>query len=128
MRDLGNLYSAALPAWIAAGLEQAAQEKADLAGERVLAIGYGSGDAAEALLLEVAPGWELAARRIGFRAALEGPRFLTRHQYEKRHDGEPVELPLPRTRSGFFVVEKVGDRVEADCQDVGIEYYRYLSA
>src|SRR5690606_19185008 len=33
VKDLGNLYSAALPAWIAAGLEQALEEDVELCGE-----------------------------------------------------------------------------------------------
>ncbi len=47
MLDLGNLYTAALPAWIAAGFEQALNEDLLEAGEEVLTLGYGSGDAAE---------------------------------------------------------------------------------
>ena len=46
MKDIGNVYCAALPAWIAAGLEEAAEQGRDLAGRPVLAVGYGSGDAA----------------------------------------------------------------------------------
>jgi hydroxymethylglutaryl-CoA synthase len=46
MKDIGNVYCAALPAWMAAGLEDAYERNADLAGRKVLAVGYGSGDAA----------------------------------------------------------------------------------
>ena len=48
MKDIGNVYCAALPAWMAAGLEDAYQRGVDLAGRKLLAVGYGSGDAAEA--------------------------------------------------------------------------------
>src|SRR5690606_40727951 len=48
-RDLGNLYSAALPAWIAAGFEEAVQTGKELAGSPMVMVGYGSGDAAEAI-------------------------------------------------------------------------------
>ncbi|HEX5101165.1 MAG TPA: hypothetical protein VFV94_16755, partial [Polyangiaceae bacterium] len=63
VKDLGNLYSAALPAWMAAGLEQAALTGVKLDGQALVAVGYGSGDAAEALPIAAAPGWEAAASR-----------------------------------------------------------------
>jgi hydroxymethylglutaryl-CoA synthase len=124
MRDLGNLYTAALPAWLAAGFEEALQQGVDLAGQTMLAIGYGSGDAAEAIPLQVVKGWEQAAAKIGVEAALSGYVELTREQYERRHDGLPVEVAYePR---GEFVIERVGNCVSGECQDIGIEYYRYV--
>jgi hydroxymethylglutaryl-CoA synthase len=126
MRDLGNLYTAALPAWLAAGLEDAYGEHLDIAGQTVLAVGYGSGDAAEAIPMQVVQGWEEAASKIGFARALEGAVELSQEQYEKRHDGATVEVAY--TPSGEFVVERVGQRVTGDFQDVGIEYYRYVPA
>jgi len=124
MRDLGNLYTAALPAWLAAGLEEAYETGEDLAGKTVLAVGYGSGDAAEAMPMTVVPGWEEAASRIGLGRALEQFVELTREEYEQRHDGTPVTVAYkPR---GEFVVESVGDRTDAAFQDIGIEYYRYV--
>src|SRR6187399_1491267 len=44
VKDLGNLYSAALPAWLAAGLEQAASTGVALEGLPLVMVGYGSGD------------------------------------------------------------------------------------
>jgi hydroxymethylglutaryl-CoA synthase len=124
MRELGNLYTAALPAWLAAGFEQAREQGLDLAGKTLLSMGYGSGDAAEAIPLQVVPGWEAAAAKIGFARALEGAVELTREQYEQHHDGQGIELPYePR---GEFVVERVGERLSGDGQDIGIEYYRYI--
>ncbi len=124
MRDLGNLYTAALPAWLAAGFEHALEEGVELAGQTWLAIGYGSGDAAEAIPLSVAANWREAAGKIGFARALAGAVELTREQYERRHDG--VEVELPYVPSDEFVVERVGQRVVGDFQDVGVEYYRYV--
>ncbi len=124
MRDLGNLYTAALPAWIAAGLEQAYELGEDLAGKTVLAVGYGSGDAAEAMPMQVVEGWQEAASRIGFSRALEQSVELTREEYEQRHDGKVVHIAyVPR---GEFVVDRVGERTDAAFQDIGIEYYRYV--
>ncbi|NIR59387.1 MAG: hydroxymethylglutaryl-CoA synthase family protein, partial [Gammaproteobacteria bacterium] len=91
VRELGNLYSAALPAWIGAGLEEAAERGIDLLGRPMVAIGYGSGDAAEAIPIAVAPGWHEAAARIGIARALEDAIDLDRAQYEALHDGD--EMP-----------------------------------
>jgi hydroxymethylglutaryl-CoA synthase len=38
-KDLGNLYSAALPAWIAAGFEEAARQKLELTDAPLVAVG-----------------------------------------------------------------------------------------
>lgn len=124
MRELGNLYTAALPAWLAAGFEHALEEGIELTGQTVLAVGYGSGDAAEAIPLQVSRHWREAAAKIGFSRALEGALELTREQYEARHDG--AEIALPYEPSGEFVVERVGERVTGNFQDIGVEYYRYV--
>jgi hydroxymethylglutaryl-CoA synthase len=124
MRELGNLYTAALPAWLAAGFEQAYEENVDLTGKTVLAIGYGSGDAAEAIPLTVCEGWREAASKIGFAHALDNAIELTREQYEQKHDG--VEIDVGYVPNGEFVVERVGQRVSGEFQDIGVEYYRYI--
>ena len=41
-----------------------------MAGQEVLAVGYGSGDAAEAFPMRAVPEWKDAASRIGFMDAL----------------------------------------------------------
>jgi hydroxymethylglutaryl-CoA synthase len=124
MKELGNLYTAALPAWLAAGFEQAAQEGLALEGQTILCIGYGSGDAAEAIPMTIVAGFATAAAKIGVAQALAGAVELSREQYEKRHDGADVEvLYAPH---GEFVVERVGERTDAEFQDIGVEYYRYV--
>ena len=126
MRDLGNLYTAALPAWLAAGFVQALREKADLDGQRWLALGYGSGDAAEALPMRVAGNWRDAAARINFVDALGDPLDLDQDQYVALHDGRVAALdPVPAHDE--FVVDAIGERDEPDFRDVGIEYYRYVA-
>jgi hydroxymethylglutaryl-CoA synthase len=121
--ELGNLYTASLPAWIAAGFEDAVERGVSLTGGRVLLIGYGSGDAAEAIPCTVVPGWEDAARRIGMRAALEDPVSLDQQQYERLHAGDRVDIP--RTVRSEFVVSHVGER-SGPLVDEGIEYYRFV--
>jgi len=125
VKDLGNLYSAALPAWIAAGFEEASRRKLDLGDAPLVAVGYGSGDAAEALPLYVEPGFEAAAGRIGFEQSLAGSVTLTREQYEALHDG--TELPsLGYTPKSEFAITRVGKQYGASFQDLGVEYYDFV--
>jgi hydroxymethylglutaryl-CoA synthase len=123
MLDLGNLYTAALPAWVAAGFEQAADENLDLAGEELLTLGYGSGDAAEVIPFIVADRWREATALIGFGESMEFAVDLNEEQYAALHSGRrPPNLDyLPRNE---FVIDKVGRTDERQFQDVGIEYYR----
>lgn len=125
VRDLGNLYSAALPAWLAAGFEDAWERDIELHGHGMVAVGYGSGDAAEAMPLAAAPQWRAAAARIGARRALSGAIDLTREQYEALHDGHNVDGlagPIP----GTFAISRVGETYEPAFQDLAVEYYEFV--
>ena len=85
----GNLYTASLPAWIAAAFAEAETDNLPLAGERWLLIGYGSGDAAEALVATVVPGWEKAAAAIDLNTAMANSVALSQDDYIAIHrDGE----------------------------------------
>ncbi len=130
MRELGNVYSASLPAWIAAGLEEACQTGRDLGGKEVLAVGYGSGDAAEAIPMRVAGHWKSAAARIHFADALAPAWDLSHEQYLSLHrNGELASvgrLENMELSTGEFVIDRVGDSVHPAYSDHGIEYYRYL--
>ncbi|MER8041602.1 hypothetical protein [Streptomyces sp. NPDC094032] len=130
--EVGNLYTAALPAWIAAGLASAAEAEAadetedetEPAGTPMLAVGYGSGDAALALPFSPVPGWRSAARRIGFARALDHPVDLDRELYEALHDRREVPgLHLhPQDR---FTVVGTGGEYGRDFQDLAVDYYAY---
>jgi hydroxymethylglutaryl-CoA synthase len=126
MLDLGNLYTAALPAWMAAGFEQAADERRELAGEEMLTLGYGSGDAAEVIPLVVADEWREATARICLADSMEFAVDLNEKQYADLHDGRRVSdlAYLPKDE---FIIEKVGRTNQRQFQDIGIEYYRYVS-
>jgi hydroxymethylglutaryl-CoA synthase len=124
MRELGNLYSASLPAWMAAGLEEAAATGVDLAGRDVLALGYGSGDAAEAIPMRGVAGWADAARRVRFDAALAGARDLEHGEYVQLH--RTGSGPRPVAARDEFIVERVGSSTSAEYADEGVEYYRYV--
>jgi len=126
-REFGNLYSSSLPAWLAAGLEQAWQEDREVAGATLLAIGYGSGDAAEAMTLRVVPGWQEAAARMGVEHALAGAVDLSREEYEALHDHRALQ-PLDYPRDKEFVIARIGNIHEADFQDLGIDYYEFVEA
>ena len=125
MMDLGNIYSGALPAWLAAGFDQAIERGEDLSGEEILLLAYGSGDAAEAIPARVVPGWEKAARKIHFAQALENTIDLTHEQYlalRDRADSDVLGFPAINES----IVTHVGHSKGAGFQDVGIEYYRYI--
>lgn len=123
--ELGNLYTAALPAWIAAGLEESQRKGEDLAGKEFLTVGYGSGDAAFAAPIRLSTRWGTAAARIGIAKALAQPIDLSMGQYVALHDGSDAE-GLSYTPQHEFVVDRVGQQRGAEFQDYGIEYYRYV--
>ncbi|TDW28411.1 hydroxymethylglutaryl-CoA synthase family protein [Cryobacterium psychrophilum] len=125
MKDLGNLYTAALPAWLAAGLAHAHRDGIELAGQEWLALGYGSGDAAEAIPMRVAVGWKAAAAKINFEAALLGPIDLSQQNYVALHEGQPDDLP-PLVPNDEFVIDRVGTNNGPNFYDLGIEYYRHV--
>ncbi|MFK7912705.1 MAG: hydroxymethylglutaryl-CoA synthase [Pseudomonadales bacterium] len=123
IKDVGNLYTASLPAWMAAGIEDALERKLDLTGKQILTVGYGSGDAAEVIPMQFVPGWETAAARIGFGAGLASEHTLSQQAYQALHDGEAPTEPL-RQATDVFYIDHIGSR-EQQYDDSGIEYYRY---
>ncbi len=125
MLDLGNLYTAALPAWMAAGFEQALEEGSLAAGDEVLTLGYGSGDAAEVIPFVMAQDWRDACEKIGFSTAMSLTLDLRRDQYEALHDGRHVGN-LDYVPHNEFVIERVGNADDRHFSDIGIEYYRYV--
>ncbi|MBL6752620.1 MAG: hydroxymethylglutaryl-CoA synthase [Nevskia sp.] len=124
MMHVGNLYTAALPAWLAAGFEEALHDTGELAGRPLLLVGYGSGDAAETLVAEAAPGWRQAAARIGLARMFAGAVDLSQAQYRSLHDGRrPADLAA--ADGSGFAIGRVGTSRQGAFQDFGVEYYRY---
>lgn len=123
-QELGNLYTAALPAWLAAGLEAAALGDVALDGRDLLLLGYGSGDAAEAIPARVAPGWRAAARAIRFADALTNAIDLDAPGYAALHDTGGLPDGASARESGV-VVDHVGSGADAAVKDYGVAYYRY---
>jgi len=126
MAELGNLYTGALPAWLAAGLEEAAEKEIDLNGKEILMVGYGSGDAAETIPIRLVEGWEQAAGRINMRGAMADVINLTHDQYLALRSDGPASTP-EYTPKDEFIVDRVGSMSEDDFQDTGIEYYRFIN-
>ncbi len=123
MMEFGNLYSASLPAWLAAGLEEAAHTGRELKRD-LLIVGYGSGDSSEVIAARTVSGWQERAVATRLEDALADPIELNQAQYEALHDGgEPVALPRNGNRG--FKVERIGQAVSPEFQDFGIEYYGY---
>ncbi|HEX7369545.1 MAG TPA: hydroxymethylglutaryl-CoA synthase [Rhodanobacteraceae bacterium] len=125
MMELGNLYTAALPAWLASGLEDAAAREVALDDRELLLLGYGSGDAAEAIPARVAKGWRDAARAIGFQDALKDALDLDRDDYAALHDTGALGPTLTHALRGM-AIDRIGTRDEQDFQDFGVAYYCYL--
>ncbi|GAC1628733.1 MAG: hydroxymethylglutaryl-CoA synthase [Nevskia sp.] len=121
MMGMGNLYSAALPGWLAAGIEDAAQSGRELDGKEFLLIGYGSGDASEAIPARVVKGWQSAAKEIHLLDAMQDAVDLTRAQYEALHDGVPAPDLAPHP--GGLHVASIGLRRAGNLQDFGIATY-----
>ena len=124
MKEVGNLYTASLPAWMAAGIENALESAEDITGKQILTIGYGSGDAAEIIPMQFVPGWREAAAKIDFAQQMEGAIDIDEEQYLALHDaGE--NSPLTNTRE-VFSIERVGQGGDS-FDDRGIEYYQLNS-
>lgn len=126
MGNFGNLYTASLPCWLAAGFEEAYTKKLDIAGKPMVMVGYGSGDASMSIPIVPVANWQTAASRINVSAALANPVNLNKAQYEALHTGAEKKDLAASSRQGEFVIERVGSRNEAAFQDVGIEYYSYI--
>lgn len=122
-QEIGNLYTAALPAWLAAGLEDAALHGGELDGRELLLLGYGSGDAAEAIPARVVPGWRTAARAIGIQAALADALDLDRAEYVALHDGG-VLAGARSARAKGVVIDHVGTGSDPAVEDFGVACYR----
>jgi hydroxymethylglutaryl-CoA synthase len=106
------------------GHRGALEGKSGLEGEEILLVGYGSGDASEAIPVKLVEAWQEAAAKIGFAKALSYYVDLTDEQYRQLHDdGHAPGLTYDHREE--FLVESVGQREERDFIDFGIEYYRY---
>jgi hydroxymethylglutaryl-CoA synthase len=114
---------------LAAALDSAAARGLAWEERDLLAVGYGSGDAAEALRLRVRPQWSAAAAKIDVAAALCDSRAcdLQREDYEALHDGDSPATWRGRGASAF-VIESIGSGVSGGWEDTGIERYRFAGA
>ncbi len=121
VRQYGNLYTASLPAWIAAAFTDAAAQGLAWTGRTLTLMGYGSGDAAEVWSGRVVPGWEQAAARIGLEAAMADAVELSREDYAALHGRTTPERALPPARP--FAIAGRGHTYDRAWQDVGVTHY-----
>lgn len=121
VRQLGNLYTASLPAWLAAAFADAHGRKLAWTDRSLTLVGYGSGDAAEVWSGRVVPGWETAAAAIGIDAALADPIDLSRDDYATLHGRTGEVRTLPRARP--FAIAGRGRTYDRSWQDVGVAHY-----
>ena len=125
MANFGNLYTASLPCWLAAGFEEAYQNQLDILSHPMVMVGYGSGDASESIPITPVKGWEKQAAKIGVAKALAESVNITKEQYEGLHSGELKTDPAI-VRKNQFVISDIGKVNNPTFQDIGIEYYKFM--
>lgn len=124
VRQFGNLYTASLPAWIAAAFADARARELAWDGRELTLVGYGSGDAAEVWFGRVVTGWQDSAARIDLTTATAEAIDLSREDYEALHDRRATARALPQARP--FAVAGRGRSYDRHWQDVGINHYRFV--
>ena len=125
-KEMGNIYSGSIFAWLAAGIEDSMKNGKDLSGKDGLLIGYGSGDAAEVIPISFTQDCCDKESNIKYSSAFSEPVNLNHKQYIKLRTNKILEGVESRKSKGF-VVSKVGKEESTDFQDAGIEYYEYLN-
>lgn len=127
MQKLGNLYTASLPGWMAAGLHQASKNNdVELAGQDLLMVGYGSGDASEVIPCHIEEDWREAASLINADEALQDSVPLSKQQYVELHSTGVLDDAVASKCSGDFVVSHTGcSQTKHAMDDRDVEYYDY---
>ena len=125
-KELGNIYSGSIFAWLAAGIEDSMKNGKTLNGKDALLIGYGSGDAAEVIPISFTQNCCDNQKNIKYSVAFSDPINLDHNQYIKLRTNKILE-GVEAKKSKGFVVSKVGTEESSDFQDAGIEYYKYLN-
>ena len=125
-KEMGNIYSGSIFAWLAAGIEDSMKNGKDLNGKDGLLIGYGSGDAAEVIPISFTQDCCDKESNIKYSSAFSEPVNLNHKQYIKLRTNKILE-DVESIKSKGFVVSKVGKEESTDFQDAGIEYYEYLN-
>ena len=125
-KEMGNIYSGSIFAWLAAGIEDSMKNGKDLNGKDGLLVGYGSGDAAEVIPISFTQDCCDKESNIKYSSAFSEPVNLNHKQYIKLRTNKILEDVESRKSKGF-VVSKVGKEESTDFQDAGIEYYEYLN-
>ena len=125
-KEMGNIYSGSIFAWLAAGIEDSMRNGKVLNGQDALLIGYGSGDAAEVIPISFTQHCCNEESNIKYSAAFNEPVNLDRNQYIKLRTDKILEGTQHKKPKGF-IVSKVGKEESSIFQDAGIEYYEYIN-
>ncbi len=125
-KELGNIYSGSIFAWLAAGIEDSMKNGKTLNGQEALLIGYGSGDAAEVIPISFTQNCCENERNIKYSAAFIEPVNLDHNQYIELRTNKVLEGAGAKKSKGF-IISKIGTQESTDFQDAGIEYYEYLN-
>ena len=128
MEELGNLYTGRVcPPGSARVSQEAAERSVGIwtDAKRFMLVGYGSGDAADAIPIRMVPGWQRAVEAIGLQSALLPLVDLSHDQYLALRDRSAV-AGIDYAPRSEFVIDRVGAEATHAFQDAGIEYYRYV--
>ena len=125
-KELGNIYSGSIFAWLAAGIEDSIKNGKTLNGQEALLIGYGSGDAAEVIPISFTQNCCENESNVKYSEAFSESVDLDHNQYIKLRTNKVLD-DVGRRKSKGFIISKVGTKETTDFQDAGIEFYEYLN-
>jgi hydroxymethylglutaryl-CoA synthase len=126
LSELGNIYSGSLFAWIASALEDALTSDLDITTHKWLAVGYGSGNAAEIIPMKISKNWADYACKINFKNAFKESYDLTQEEYKKVHQLK-YDLDFRPPITGFKI-SKFGNQDSLNYSDKDIPYYTFLGS
>jgi len=125
-KELGNIYSGSIFAWLAAGIEDSMKNGKALNGQEALLIGYGSGDAAEVIPISFTQNCCENESNVKYSEAFSESVDLDHNQYIKLRTNKVLD-DVGRRKSKGFIINKIGTKETTDFQDAGIEFYEYLN-
>ena len=125
-KEMGNIYSGSIFAWLAAGIEDSMKNGKDLNGKDESAFWMNKLPNAEVIPISFTQNCCDNEKNIKYSAAFIDPINLDHNQYIKLRTNKILE-GVESIKSKGFVVSKVGKEESTDFQDAGIEYYEYLN-
>jgi len=124
LNEIGNIYSGSVFACIASALEESQRKQLDIANENWLAVGYGSGNAADILPMRVSKSWAHNADKINFSSSLDQFKNLKEEEYVKLHELK-YNLDFRPPKKGFKI-NIFGNECAEAYTDKDIASYNFL--